>query len=27
VLDHIDLDDPFFPVKNKTRKGYFDQES
>lgn len=25
ILDHIDLDHPEFPVKRKTRKGYFDQ--
>lgn len=27
ILDHIDLDDPQFSVKRKTRKGYFDQDS
>ena len=27
ILDHIDLDDPRFSVKRKTRKGYFDQDS
>jgi hypothetical protein len=27
ILDHIDLDDPHFSVKRKTRKGYFDQNS
>jgi hypothetical protein len=25
ILDHIDLEDPEFRVKRKTRKGYFDQ--
>lgn len=25
ILDHIDLEDPQFSVKRKTRKGYFDQ--
>jgi hypothetical protein len=25
ILDHIDLSDPGFSVKRKTRKGYFDQ--
>jgi hypothetical protein len=27
ILDHIDLEDPEFSVKRKTRKGYFDQDS
>lgn len=27
ILDHIDLEDPEFSVKRKTRKGYFDQNS
>ena len=26
ILDHIDLEDPKFGMKRKTRKGYFDQE-
>lgn len=25
ILDHIDFDDPKFPVKSNTRKGYFDR--
>ena len=25
ILDHIDLENPQFPVKTKTRKGYFDK--
>ena len=27
ILDHIDFNDPTFPVRRNTRKGYFDQES
>jgi hypothetical protein len=26
ILDHVDLEDPEFSVKHKTRKGYFDQD-
>lgn len=25
ILDHIDLENPEFPVKHRTRKGYFDR--